>query len=337
MKRTTIKDLAQMLNLAPSTVSRALSNHPDISDHTKKRVLEAAETFNYSTNIHARLFRKQHSGLIALVLPEINMFYTPNILRGINKEIASSNYSLITFLSNDRFKIEKIIVQQCLNWAVEGVLMSLSNQTYNSDHLKPLSDAKINCVLMDKSLDDAPFPSVVIDSNQACYKAINHLIKNGHVNILGIFGNPGLRISKDRVNGYKKAFKEHNLEIVKENIIYVDDSKNIDFILPPILNHNHKITALFTMSDELLSKSLYHINKLGISIPNDLSIISISDGQFPYLVHPQITHILDSGSKMGRNACKLLIENIEERIPNQNKNTVLSTKLKELNSVANIN
>lgn len=121
MKRITIKDLARLLNLSTSTVSRALSDHPDISDATKKRVRSAAEEFNYVTNIYARSFRKQQSRLLALILPEVNMFFSPNLIKGINKTIASSNYTLITFLSNDSYKREKEIIKQCLSWAVEGV------------------------------------------------------------------------------------------------------------------------------------------------------------------------------------------------------------------------
>ncbi len=336
MKRITIKDLAKILNLSTSTVSRALSDHSDISSSTKKRVKTVASQLNYTTNVHARFFRNQHSNLIALVLPEINMFFTPSLIKGINKAIAPTNYSLITFLTNDKHKREKEIIKQCLNWAVEGVLISLSNETYNLEHLTPLTQAKIQCVIFDKSLKNENYPSVVIDSIGASYQAVSHLIMKGHQNILGIFGNPGLRISKERLEGYEKALRENNIPIKSENIIFVDKDKNLDFILPPILNHNKNLTAIFTMSDELLSKSLYHLGKLNFNIPKDISIISISDGVYPYLVHPQVTHIKDSGSKMGKIAAKVLIEGINGKIEDANLRTISSTKLVDLESIQNI-
>lgn len=336
MKRITIKDLAKILSLSTSTVSRALSDHQDISVVTKNRVRKVAEELNYSANIHARLFRKQHSGLIALVLPEMNMFFTPSLIRGINKAIATTNYSLITFLSNDKHKKEKEIIKQCLNWAVEGVLISLSNETYNLEHLTPLTQAKIKCVIFDKSIESEKYPSVVIDSLGASYQAVSHLIMKGHQNILGIFGNPALTISQERLKGYEKALRESNIPIKSENIIFVDKNTNLDFILPPVLNHNKNLTAIFTMSDELLSKSLYHLGKLNYIIPKDISIVSISDGVYPYLVHPQVTHIKDSGSKMGKIAAKILVEDITRRLENQNSCTISSTKLVELESVQNI-
>lgn len=333
MKRVTIKDLAKLLSLSTSTVSRALSDHPDISKATKKRVRAAAEEFNYTTNVHARLFRQQQSGLIALVLPEINMFFTPNLIKGINKVIAASGYSLITFLSNNSYKREKAIVKQCLNWAVEGVLISLSKETYDINHLSPFIKAKIDCVLLDKVLANEQFPSVTIDGTGASNKAVSHMIKKGHRTILGLFANPNLMISQQRMKGYEKAMKDNDIPLLEENIISVDKSDDLDFILPPILNHNKKLTAIFTMSDELLVKSLYHIKRLGLSIPDDISIVSISDGVYPYLSHPQITHIKDSGSKMGKTAANFLLECIVEQNKKSNRNLIVSTKIVELESI----
>jgi LacI family transcriptional regulator len=333
MKRVTIKDLAKILSLSTSTISRALSDHPDISEATKNRVRIAADEFNYTTNVHARFFRNQNSRLIALVLPELNMFFTPNLIKGINKTIVSSNYSLITFISNDSYKREKEIIKQCMSWAVEGVLISLSKETFDLSHLEALTKANIKCVLLDKVLDNEQFPSVTIDSIEASYQAVSYLIKKGHRNILGIFGNSNFNISQERIKGYEKAMRENNIPILKENIVSVDKSKNLDFILPPILNHNKNITAIFTMSDELLAKSLYHINSLRLSIPKDISIISISDGDYPYLTHPQISHIKDSGSKMGKSACKFLLNSITKPSLSQDSGLIVSTKLVELESV----
>ena len=322
-----------MLSLSTSTVSRALSDHPDISIKTKNRVKEIAEEFNYTTNIHARFFRSQHSRLIALILPELNMFFTPNLIKGINKTIDSSNYSLITFISNDSLKKEKEILKQCMSWAVEGILISLSKETNNLSHLEPIKKADIKCVLMDRTKADEYFPSVTIDSAEASYKAVSTLISKGRKNILGIFANSNLKITQERLIGYKRALTENNIPILEENIITVDKSKDLDFILPTVFNFNKKINAIFTMTDELLSKSLFHINSAGLSIPSDVSVISISDGVFPYLSFPKISHVKDSGNKMGKSACSYLLDLIANKTSNSNKGLTISTKLVELDSI----
>ncbi|MBK6665212.1 MAG: LacI family DNA-binding transcriptional regulator [Saprospiraceae bacterium] len=97
MNRINLKELSKMLSLNPSTVSRALSDHPDIKPETKKRVQEAAEQFNYQPNLHARYFRKKTSGLIAVILPELNMFFVPGLMNGINAVIETSGHSIIIF------------------------------------------------------------------------------------------------------------------------------------------------------------------------------------------------------------------------------------------------
>jgi len=333
MKRITIKDIAKMLNISTSTVSRALSDHPDISDKTKSRVKAVADEFNYTTNVHARFFRKQHSGLIALILPELNMFFTPSLIKGINKTIDASNFSLITFISNDSFAKEKEIIKQCMSWAVEGILISLSKETNNLSHLESVKKAEIECVLLDRTLENNFFPAVTIDSAEASFKAISTLIEKGRKNILGIFADPKLKTTQERLLGYKKALRENNIPILNENIISVEKSSDLDFILPTVFNYNKKLNAIFTMTDELLARSLYHINSIGLSIPSDISVITISDGVYPHLTYPKITHIKDSGAKMGKSACSFLLDAISNKSANIKSGLIVSTKLVELDSI----
>ena len=335
MKRTTIKDLAKLLNLSTSTVSRALSDHPDISEATKNKVREAAATFNYYPNLHARHFRKQNSGLITLILPEINMFFSPSLLEGINKVIAATNFSMVTFLTVDSHVKEKEIIEQALSWAVEGVLLSLARDTHDLEHLSPLQMAGIPCVLLDKVLQNDQFPVVAIDSREASFRAVNHLIGKGHRNILGIFGDPNFLITKDRVIGYQEAMKKNGIPIREEYMLSVPKSEDLDLLLPRVLRYHQELTAIFTMSDELLAKSLFHLRACGLSIPGDLSVISISDGIFPYLTYPQITHIENSGSSLGASACQLLLGLIEKSL--RQPDSFLSTDLVELESVGIVN
>lgn len=333
MKRVTLKDIAKMLSVSSSTVSRALSDHPDISKETKDRVKQVAETLNYSVNLHSSLFRNKKSNLIALIVPEINMFYIPNMIKGINKVLEDTKYSLFVFLSKDKLSREKEIIKQCIQWAVEGVLISLSSETKNIDHLESLDLASIKTVVLDKILPTKPIPSVSIDNIDAAFKAVDLLISNGHKKILGIFGNSDLSISKKRIEGFIKAMKNNHLEVNKNHIISINNINELDSILPVILNYDKEITAVFTMSDEILAKTYHHILACGLTIDEDISLISISDGIFPYLTYPKISYIKDSGSKMGKVATNLIIQLIEN--PNQvvDKNITLSTKLIMLDSV----
>jgi LacI family transcriptional regulator len=341
MKRITINDLARMLNLSKSTVSRALSDHPDISEETKKRVQQVASEFSFTANLHAAFFRQNRSGLVALVLPEFNMFFTPGLIDGINKVIADSKKSLIVFLSNNSLTKEQDIIRQCLNWAVEGILISLSKETQNLEHLSPVFKSEIACVQIDKTLVNDCYPAVTIDNVAASYNAVSYLLQKGHRNILGIFGNPNYSISKDRKQGYIKAMNEYNITFPEENLITVDNSSELDYILPPILKHNlsasqsgKTFTAIFAMSDELLARSNYLINSIGIKIPEQLSVIAISDGVYPHLTYPKVTHVKDAGVKMGETACHLLLDIISGTYKKSDGHVYVDTMLVELDSVA---
>lgn len=336
MKRITIRDLAKMLQLSPSTVSRALSDHPDISDKTKLRVKETAESFNYSVNLHSSFFRNKKSNLIALIIPEMNMFYIPNMINAINDYLYSTDYSLFVFISNDKFKREKKILEQCIKWAVEGVLISPSSETKNSDHLESLKLAGIKTVILDKVLRNTEFSSVSINNINSAKSAVVHLLEKGHRFILGIFGNPNISISKERIEGFKLAHSELGIEYREENIITVNDINELDSILPIVLLHNVNISALFCMSDEILAKVHFHLIKFGKCIFDDVSLISISDGSFPYMTYPRISFVKDSGKKMGRKACDLLIKRISNK-EFTSTHLELETKLIQLDSVKDLN
>ncbi len=333
MKRITIRDLAKMLNLSPSTISRALSDHPDISEKTKERVKETAEMYNYSVNLHSSLFRNKKSNLIALIIPELNMFYIPSMINAINDYLHSTDYSLFVFISKDKLKREREIIQQCIKWAVEGILISPSSETRNLDHLDSLKQVGINTVILDKVLKNAEFPSVSINNTKAAFSAVDHLISKGHSCILGIFGNPNISITKERISGYIKAHEDNDIESRAEDIISIHNINELDSILPVILNHNVNISAIFSMSDEILAKVYFHVMKVGKRIPEDISLISISDGFFPHLTYPKTSFIKDSGRKMGKKACDLLIKLISNEPTAEIKHLELSTKLVELNSV----
>jgi len=337
MRRITIKDLASMLNLSTSTISRALSDHPDISEATRNRVKETAKRLNYRTNLQARFFRKKHSGLLALILPEINMFYNPSLIEGVNTAIAETPYSLVMFQTNNNIKLEKEAIEQCIRWAVEGVMISVTINTnkHSMAHLEELALANIECVMYDRVIPDTDFPSLTIDNQLAAKKGVDILLEHGHRNILGIFANPSLAITKERIKGYEQAFKDFGLTPNPENLVVAEQISLMDNILPVLLRNN-TFSGIFTMTDELLFYTTNNLRKLNLSIPDDISVVAISDGIFTNHYFPRITYIEDSGKRMGQAVLRQLIENINN--PSKEKpSSRLPTEIVWSNSVKRIN
>jgi LacI family transcriptional regulator len=331
MKRPGIKDLAKMLSLNPSTVSRALSDHPDIKPETRERVKAAASEFNYQPNLHARFFRKKSSGLFALILPEWGMFFIPGLMDGINEGLLHSGFSLIVFFSNNSLEREKEIVNHCLSWVVDGVLISLSENTHNLDHLQSFKSADIPLVMLDRVLYSPDFSTVTIDDEQAAFQATEHLIKHDKKNILGLFGNINLEITKQRAKGFKACLDHYQVGYSDYDLVFIDKISG-DKALETKLR-NTPYNGIFIMSDELLMTT-YPLLMKNRQFPGQISVVAISDGKIPYQLFPKITHIQHSGFEVGKAATILLINNIKNKTGDQ-QNLQVSTRLIELDSVQN--
>lgn len=304
MKHINLKDLAKLLSLNPSTVSRALSDHPDIKPETKERVKQAALEFNYKPNLHARYFRQKTSGLIAVILPEFNMFFIPEMMNGINTVIADSGLSIIIFFSNDDYEKEKDIIDHCLSWAVDGVLISLSENTKNCDHLLTLKSANIPVVMMDKVIFDVTFNTVTIDDENAAFDGTKILIDQGKTNLLGIFGNQELQITKSRLKGFNKALAKSEIKS-DTKFISVKDKDMVQKLQLEI--KNNKYDGIFTMSDEILLCAYTLVRQLDI-YPSQVSLTAISDGILPTQLFPPVKYVKHSGYEIGKTAASRLLE-----------------------------
>lgn len=331
MHKITIKDIAKMLSISVSTVSRALADHPDISQDTKARVKEVAEKFNYLPNLHARFFRKKNTKLIALIIPEFNRFFIPDLISGIQKVIDLENYSLIIFQSRNNPDIEAEIIKYCMSWVVEGVLIALTDNTTNTDHLKILLDSNIPVVMLDKVIYTDLHSTVTIDDKNAAFVATNAILEKGRKNILGIFAHENLSITKQRIEGYNAALLSHEINPQDKHHLVINNLNDLPNKLSEITNQNN-YDGLFLMTDELLVNCFNHFMKMKKQIPEDLSIVAISDGSSPYFIFPNISHIFHSGFEVGKLAGELLFEKLHDATrPVEHK--VVTTNLVDLGSL----
>jgi LacI family transcriptional regulator len=304
MKRITIQDIAKLLSLNPSTVSRALSDHKDVNEETRKRVLAVAKEFNYVPNLHARYFRMKNSGLIALILPEFNMFFTHSIMSGINKVLTEKNFTLIVFYSNNSHQREVEIIRHCISWVVEGVLLVVSNETENLDHLNELSMAEIPVVLFDKVIPNDKYTTITIDDIDVARSAVNHIIDSGSKNIVGIFAKPMLYISQQRSLGFQSALDYSG---ISGTSVFINDVKEMDQSIANIDFTSYD--GIFMMSDELMINLLGALNRRSIQ-PFHFKMAAISDGVLPKNISPFVPHMLHSGLEVGQIAAEELINDV---------------------------
>jgi LacI family transcriptional regulator len=308
MKRTTIKDLAEMLNISTSTVSRALKDHPDISSSVKIRVREAAETFNYIPNDFAVSFRKKSSKVIGLIVPEITMFFLPSIIKGISSVLNKEGYRFFILSSDDSYKIEKEHIETCINSRVDGILISMTNETRDIEHLRKLTEMEIPVVIFDKTVTQDIFESVVFDNVRNAELSAEKLIKHNCKNILGIFGDENLEITQSRLRSFTDKIQQST--DIQLQIIFCKSADIVKQKLDLLLD-DLTFDGFFAMSDETLIGLHSSLIKRNLNNTNK-KVVAISEGTLPKYLDESYEYQINDGYEMGIFAASKLMDKIKK-------------------------
>lgn len=304
MKPMTIKDLANFLNVSPSTVSRALNNHPDISLEVRQRVQQLAEELKFKPNSFAANFRKKQSKLIAVILPKIYRSFIPDVIEGITKYLKSHQYQTLVLLTEDNFENEVAAIQQCCDMRVDGILLSLSNQTKDLQHLEICKNMNIPLVLFDNTLDVKSFASVHIDDAAAAAKCAQYLNTKKIKRVAAVFGPEELQISKNRKTGFLNTLSAHT----EVNLCFAKNAKEAyNFVNEQLTQFQTQ--AFFGISDEVLLGIVTAIKENRLSKKTE--VIGFSDGLTLPFLHKQLKYIFHDGKVVGLHAAQLIIKKIE--------------------------
>lgn len=313
--RTTLKDIAKELGTTITTVSKALKNYPDISNETKKAVKKMAKKMNYQPDLRALALKKNKSNTIGVIIPEVVHFFFSNVIEGIMKYTEEKGYRVLITLSNNSIAQEKKQVKLLFNTKVDGVIVSLANETKNAKHFNILKEYEIPIVMFDKVNDIFQCNKVKIDDKYSAYMATEHLIKKGCKKIAHIRGpkNPSNAIA--RFLGYKEALQENGMEF---NPDWVKECEEVNFeegfnYTMELLKSKNRPDGIFAVTDQVAVGAIRAAQELGIKIPQELKIIGFSDSQIAQIIKPSLTTIHQPGYEIGERAAKLLIEEIELR------------------------
>ncbi|MCX6302342.1 MAG: LacI family DNA-binding transcriptional regulator [Bacteroidia bacterium] len=325
--RVTIKDIARELGISPSTVSKALKGHPDISSATKKAVKELVEKWNYKPDPIALSLKVGQSRTIGVIVPEIVHYFFSTVISGIEDIAYDSGYNVLFCQSNELYEREVKAVETLLSGRADGILVSLSKVTENFDHFRKIMKAGIPLVFFDRVCDELETDRVIVDDEKGAYDATNHLIHTGCSNIIHLSGPPNLIIGKNRKAGFIRALKEHRIPIRAENIIKCDTAPEARIIVPEILKRTKKPDGIFAVNDLTAAETMKIVKLNGYKVPDDISIIGFTSGMISDLTDPPLTSVQQHGYIVGQEAVNLLIKNIENRneIPFQTK--VIKTEL----------
>lgn len=308
----TIKDIARLLGLSKSTVSRALKNHPDISASTKEAVALLAEKLNYHPNEVALSLRHRKSRIIGLIVPQISFFFFPSVIRGVEDVASKHGYKLMILQSDEQFTREVEACNVLMAGNVEGVLASISMTTTDFDHFRSIVQAGLPVVFFDRVPEDFGADKVLLDDQQGAYRAVEYLIFKGCRRVAICLGNPNLLISKNRLKGYRKALAKGGLVVDESLIIRGDAIEEVESATLKLFATNNRPDAIFAISDLTLSGIMKALYKLNVKIPDEVSVIGFCEEPFSTMYNPSVTSIKPMGFEIGRTAAELLFRRIND-------------------------
>jgi len=310
-RQVTIKDIARQLGISPSTVSRALKDHPDISNETKKAVTELAQKLKYQPNVLALSLQSAKSNTIGVIIPEIVHFFFSSVISGIEDVAQKEGFTVMICQSNESYEREVSNAQALFAHRVDGVLVSISKETTNYDHLNFFLENEIPLGFFDRKGRDIEADAVLINDFQSAYIATSHLIETGHRRIAHLTGPLTLTICSERLRVYCKALEDHEIEVDKELIVNADNMEMGAVQIKDLLSHPVPPDAIFAVNDNTAVGAMRAIIEAGLRVPEDIAVVGFSDGRIARLTTPTLTSVDQKGFEMGKEAAKLLIERIQ--------------------------
>ena len=312
MKETTLKEIAETLKISITTVSKALKNYPDVSEKTRKSVVALAEELNYTPNSFAVNLRTKESKTIGLIIPEVVHHFFSNVINGIIAEAEKNGYLVIILQSNESLELEKKQVALLINKRVDGIIMSLSNESNNDFHIKEILRKEIPFVQFDKISKLIPSSKVIINDQNAAMEAVQHLIDNGCKKIAHIRGPENPQNAIDRFLGYKKTLEKNGI-LYNSKLVYtcnnVTFEEGLEFA-KKILQDHPDVDAIFAVTDLVAVGVLAHFNEIGIKVPNQIAVIGFSNWFMSQVITPKLSTVDQPSYEMGVAAFTLLLEEI---------------------------
>jgi DNA-binding LacI/PurR family transcriptional regulator len=313
MKHATIKDIAKKLGLSASTVSRALSDHPDISKETKEKVHAVAREMDYHPNTIAKSLQQKQSMIIGVAVPQVKHYFFASIMAGITDVAYQAGYTVMICQSNEDVKREINNIDVLISHRVAGLLISVSSTTTNSDHFIRFKQRGIPLVFFDRVCTDVNVSTVVVDDHDGAFHATEYLIGKGHRCIGHLGGPESLSIGRLRFEGYCDALKEHGIPICEDRIVRggLNEEDGTESASKLLEQAKDIPDALFCVNDPVAMGAIIHLKQKGFQIPKDIAIVGFTDSPMAEIMEPPLTTMRQPAYDIGKTAAELLVDQIQ--------------------------
>ena len=316
LEQATIKDIARELQVSSSTVSRALKDYPGISDETKRKVKEMAEKLHYRPNAIALSLRKSRSFTIGVIIPEVVHFFFSTVISGIEEVAFSRGYNVILTQTNEKLAREKSSIDTMLSNQMDGFLVSYSKETTDFTHFSKLLNQGYPIVFFDRVPEIPGAIHVIVNDYAGAYDATKHLIQQGYSRIVHLAGPSNLKISQERIRGYKDALKEFGISFLPELVVECTqgtDEEAQKITAQLLQSIAPRPDAFFANNDLAAMGAIQACKNAGFSVPQEIGVVGFSNWQFCSIVDPSLSSVAQNGFQIGAAATEILLDWIEKK------------------------
>ena len=309
--------------MSPTTVSRALNDHPAVNKKTKQRIYDTASQMGYRSNLFASNLRRQRTHTIGVIVPLLNSNFQSSVMAGMEKVANEAGYNLIISQSMGTTLKEIANAKIMFNSRVDGLLVSLAQDTEDMTHFEPFFKKGIPVLFYDRVAEHRQSTSIIIDNVQAAYNATRHLIEQGCRNIVHISGNLKINVYANRLKGYKYALIDHDLPF-RESLVLTHDLTEEGGIkaAAQILRMEPLPDAVFVSNDFCAVNCMKALKEAGLSIPGDVAMVGFNNDPITRVVEPTLTTVNYPGYEMGEVAVRSLINYMDSLSDISSTNTI---------------
>ena len=326
-RQTTIKDIALILKISTSTVSRALRDAPDVGEETRKAVKALAEELDYQPNKLALSLLKKQTNTIGIIIPNLD-YVLATMVKGIDEVALDAGYTVMVCQSDESFGREIVNTKRLLDSLVDGFIISVSSETMVFDHIKKIQTKKIPFVLFDRVIDNINVPKVRLDNLEGGRIATQHLIDQGYKKIALLGGPENLNISNERIQGYLNTLKLNKIKVDRNLIIKCDFNQDYAYMATKeLLMMKNRPDAIFAISDRLAIGAMLAIKEMGLSMPKDIGLVGFNNEPITKLLTPSITSVEMYAFEIGKATAKIFIEMMHSDADLSDKDVIFKPKL----------
>lgn len=317
-KRVTIHDIARKLNTTASTVSRALQNHPRISQEMRRKVQQTAREMNYRPDEMAVNLRKGQRNILGVIVPQVDRHFFARVIRGIEEEAGTQGYHILIGQSYEKVEREVHLTEKMGKGVVEGLLISVSLQTRDYQHIQRLIEQEVPLVFFDRVPEEVHADSVVIDDFEAAFQVTEHLIRSGCRNLAHFAGPNHINIYRERSNGFLAAMNQYRLKINTDWMLDNVLTKETGYRAMKFLwSQRIKPDAIVSSGDYSALGALLWCKEYGVEVPGRMCITGFANEPFTSLITPGMTSVEQHGFEMGKKAASLLLERVQGKYSGQ--------------------